>query len=171
MLNDFTRQIIEEFRANAGKVGGPFDGARLLLLTTTGARSGAPHTTILGYYPDTAERVLVAGSALGAPKHHDWYHNLLADPRVTVENGVFTYQAEAVVLRDAERDEVFARLLEADPGWGEYHDKIALLLDDLQQLISTPHPVSLLPEIDHLIDELTHHLDTEEAQLIPLLDS
>ena len=96
----------------------------MLLLTTTGARSGAPHTTILGYYPDTAERVLVVGSAGGGPKHPDWYHNLIANPRVTVEYGVFTYQAEAVVLRDAERDEILARLVEADPGWAEYQTKV-----------------------------------------------
>jgi deazaflavin-dependent oxidoreductase (nitroreductase family) len=123
VLNNFTQQIIEEFRANAGQVGGPFDGARLLLLTTTGARSGKPHTTVLGYYPDTADRVLVVGSAGGGPKHPDWYHNLLANPRATVETGVFTYEADALVLRDAERDDTFARLAEADPGWAEYQSK------------------------------------------------
>jgi deazaflavin-dependent oxidoreductase (nitroreductase family) len=123
MLNDFTQQIIKEFRANAGQVGGPFDGARLLLLTTTGARSGASHTTILGYYPDTAGRVLVVGSAGGGPKHPDWYYNLLANPGVTVETGLFTYEATALVLRDAERDEIFTRLAEADPGWAEYQAK------------------------------------------------
>jgi deazaflavin-dependent oxidoreductase (nitroreductase family) len=113
MLNDFTQQIIKEFRANAGQPGGPFDRARLLLLTTTGARSGASHTTILGYYPDTAGRVLVVGSAGGGPKHPDWYYNLLANPGVTVETGLFTYEATALVLRDAERDEIFTRLAEA----------------------------------------------------------
>ena len=123
MLNDFTQQIITEFRANAGQVGGPFDGARLLLLTTTGARSGRPHTTVLGYYPDTDDRIFVVGSAGGGPKHPDWYHNLLADPVVTVETGVFTYEARAEPLRGAERDETFARLAEADPGWAEYQSK------------------------------------------------
>jgi deazaflavin-dependent oxidoreductase (nitroreductase family) len=90
-----------------------------LLLTTTGARSGRSHTAILGYYPD-GDRMLVVGSAGGGPKHPDWYHNLVANPEVTIETGLFTYQATAVVLRDAERDEVFARLVEAEPGWGEY---------------------------------------------------
>lgn len=125
MLNDYTAQIITEFRANAGQVGGPFDGARLLLLTTTGARSGKPHTTILGYYPDTPERVLVVASAGGGPKNPAWYHNLLANPRVTVETGLFSYEADALVLRGAERDEIFERLVEADPGWGEYQSKTA----------------------------------------------
>jgi deazaflavin-dependent oxidoreductase (nitroreductase family) len=90
-----------------------------LLLTTTGARSGQPRTAILGYYPD-GNRVLVVGSAGGRPRHPAWYHNLLAKPDVTVDVGIFTYPATAVVLRGAERDEVFARLVEADPGWGEY---------------------------------------------------
>ncbi|MER7246209.1 nitroreductase/quinone reductase family protein [Kribbella sp. NPDC000426] len=119
ILNDFTAQLIDEFRANAGQVGGPFENSRLLLLTTTGARSGQPRTAIVGYYPDR-DRVLVVGSAGGSPNHPAWYHNLLADPEVTVDLGLFTYQATAVVLRGAERDEVFARLVEADPGWGDY---------------------------------------------------
>ncbi|MDF2710511.1 MAG: cation-binding protein [Nonomuraea muscovyensis] len=117
---DFNQQIIEEFRANGGRVGGPFEGARLILLTTTGARSGAPHTTPLGYLPDGGERIIVIGSAGGSPKHPDWYHNVLAHPRVTVENGVFTYEAEATVLDGAERDSIFARAVENDPGWAEY---------------------------------------------------
>ncbi|MEU4774346.1 nitroreductase/quinone reductase family protein [Micromonospora sp. NPDC023644] len=123
MPNDFNQQIIDEFRANSGRVGGPFEGARLILLTTTGARSGAPHTTPVGYLPDGEERILVIASAGGGPKHPDWYHNLLADPLVTVEDGVFTYQARAVVLAGAERDEIFARAVAADPGWAAYQAK------------------------------------------------
>ena len=75
MPNDFNQQIIDEFRANAGRVGGPFEGGRLLLLTTTGARTGARHTTPLGYLPD-GERMLIIASAGGAPAHPAWYHNL-----------------------------------------------------------------------------------------------
>lgn len=66
---DFNKQVIDEFRANNGQVGGHFEGARLLLLTTTGARSGKPHTTPLAYLPDGVERMLVIGSAGGAPNH------------------------------------------------------------------------------------------------------
>ncbi|MCM0675304.1 nitroreductase family deazaflavin-dependent oxidoreductase [Micromonospora phytophila] len=65
MPNDFNQQIVDEFRANAGRVGGPFEGARLILLTTTGARTGAPHTTPVGYLPDGGERILVIASAGG----------------------------------------------------------------------------------------------------------
>ena len=93
-----------------------------MLLTTTGARSGRPHTTILGYYPDGA-RTLVVGSAGGSPKHPDWYHNLLARPEATVETGLFTYPAKAVVLRGPERDDVFGRLVEANAGWGDYQTR------------------------------------------------
>ncbi|WP_221348296.1 nitroreductase/quinone reductase family protein [Streptomyces beigongshangae] len=120
MPNDFNQQVIEEFRANDGKVGGYFEGARLLLLTTTGARSGERHTTPVGYYPDGDGRVLVIASAGGAPKHPDWFHNLVAHPQVTVETGVFTYEAKAEVLKGAARDDAFARAVEADSGWSEY---------------------------------------------------
>jgi deazaflavin-dependent oxidoreductase (nitroreductase family) len=119
MPNDFNQQVVDEFRANHGQVGGYFEGARLLLLTTTGARSGARHTVPLGHLAD-GERVLVIGSAGGGPKHPDWYHNVLADPRVHVEDGVFSYDATAVVLEGAERDAAFARAAEADPGWADY---------------------------------------------------
>ncbi|MBC6470440.1 nitroreductase/quinone reductase family protein [Actinomadura alba] len=125
---DFNQQIIDEFRANAGRVGGPFEGARLLLLTTTGARSGAPHTTPLGYLPDGGERILIIASAGGAPNHPDWFHNLVADAHVTVEDGVFTYDAHAVVLEGDERDSVFARAAEADPGWAAYQAKTTRVL-------------------------------------------
>jgi deazaflavin-dependent oxidoreductase (nitroreductase family) len=120
---DLQQQVITEFRANAGRVGGPFEGARLLLLTTTGARSGAPHTVPLGYLPDGGEQVLVIGSAGGAPRHPAWLHNLVANPRVTVEDGVFVADALAVVLDGAERDRAFARAVEADPGWAEYEQR------------------------------------------------
>lgn len=120
---DFNQQVIDEFRAHHGRVGGPFEGGRLLLLTTTGARTGTPHTTPVAYFPDGGEHVLVIASAAGSPKHPDWYHNLLAHPRVTVESGVFTYEAEAVVLAGEEREQAWARAVEADPGWAEYQRK------------------------------------------------
>ncbi|MEU8750077.1 nitroreductase/quinone reductase family protein [Streptomyces chartreusis] len=123
MPNDFNQQVIEEFRANKGRVGGYFEGARLLLLTTTGARTGRPHTTPVGYLPDSDDRVLVIASAAGAPRHPAWFHNLVANPRVTVESGAFTYEARAVVLEGEERDRIFARAVEADPGWAAYQEK------------------------------------------------
>ncbi|WP_214412725.1 nitroreductase/quinone reductase family protein [Sphaerisporangium fuscum] len=138
---DFNKHVIEEFRANQGRVGGPFEGGRLLLLTTVGARSGAPHTTPLGYLPD-GDRVLVIASAGGAPRHPAWYHNLVANPRVTVESGVFTYEADAVVLSGAERDQAFARAAEADPGWAAYQAKTSRILPvvALQPVPGPPKP-------------------------------
>lgn len=123
MPTDFNQQVIEEFRANGGRVGGPFEGARLLLLTTVGARSGAEHTVPLGCLPDGEERTLVIASAGGAPRHPAWYHNLRANPLVTVEDGAFVQRARAAVLDGAERDAAFARAAEADPGWSAYQAK------------------------------------------------
>ncbi|MEU4426525.1 nitroreductase/quinone reductase family protein [Actinoplanes sp. NPDC024001] len=120
MPNDFNTPVIEQFRANHGVVGGMFEGARLLLLTTTGARTGQPHTVPLGYLPDGGERTLVIASAGGSPRHPAWYHNLLANPVATVEDGTFTYEATADVLTGADRDAAFARAVEQDPGWAEY---------------------------------------------------
>jgi deazaflavin-dependent oxidoreductase (nitroreductase family) len=128
MAVDFQQQVIAEFRANSGRVGGPFEGARLLLLTTTGARSGTPHTVPLGYLPDGAHQFLVIGSAGGSPRHPAWFHNLVAEPRVTVEDGVFVADAVAVVLEGAERDRAFARAVETDPGWAEYESQSGRVL-------------------------------------------
>nr|WP_236714661.1 nitroreductase/quinone reductase family protein [Nonomuraea pusilla] len=128
MPHDFQQQIIDEFRAGKGRVGGPFEGARLLLLTTTGARTGRPHTTPLGYLPDGGGRMLVIASAGGSPKHPAWYHNLVANPRVTVETGAFTLEADATVLQGEERDAIFARAVESDPGWAEYEAKSGRVL-------------------------------------------
>ncbi|MFF4506516.1 nitroreductase/quinone reductase family protein [Streptomyces sp. NPDC001401] len=123
MPNDFNQPVIDEFRANRGRLTGYFEDARLLLLTTTGARTGTPHTTPVGYLPDDDGRVLVIASAAGSPKHPDWYRNLLADPQVTVESGAFTYEARAVVLAGEERDRAWARAVEADAGWAAYQEK------------------------------------------------
>jgi deazaflavin-dependent oxidoreductase (nitroreductase family) len=128
MPNDFNQHVIDEFRANQGRVGGPFEGGRLILLTTKGARTGAPHTNPVGYLPDGGDRILIIASAGGAAKHPDWFHNLIADPRVTVEDGTFTYEAEATVLDGDERDRVFARAAEADPGWAAYQAKTARVI-------------------------------------------
>ncbi|MFE9747420.1 nitroreductase/quinone reductase family protein [Saccharothrix saharensis] len=119
---DFNQQVITEFRANAGRVGGPFEGGRLILLTTTGARTGTRHTNPVGYLPD-GDRIVVIASAGGSPRHPDWFHNLVADPVVQVEDGVFTYEAKATVLEGDERDRLWARAVESDPGWAEYQAK------------------------------------------------
>jgi deazaflavin-dependent oxidoreductase (nitroreductase family) len=105
---DYNHQVIEEFRANGGKVGGMWEDTPLLLLTTTGAKSGERRTTPMGYMPD-GDRLIVFASAGGAPTHPGWYHNLLAHPEVTVEVGTETFDAIAAVTKDAERDRLWAK--------------------------------------------------------------
>src|SRR5215472_14793410 len=106
-MNDYNRPTTEEFRANAGKVGGPFEGMPLLLLTTTGAKSGKQRINPLAYTTD-GERLVIVASKNGAPTHPDWYHNIFAHPDVTVEVGTHTFAARATVVDGAERDEHFA---------------------------------------------------------------
>lgn len=107
----YNRSLIEEFRAN----GGPGEGRPLLLLTTTGARTGRRRTTPMMYVPD-GDRLLVIASNAGAPRHPDWYHNLVAHPDVTIELGAEEYDAVAVVAAEgAERDRLFAGITERYP--------------------------------------------------------
>ena len=121
-LHERNRKNIEEFRANGGKIGGGFTGAPLLLLTTTGARSGKPYTTPVMYLPD-GDRLAVFASKGGAPTHPDWYHNLVAHPTVTLEVGTDTFEAHASVATGEERDKLFARQAELYPQFAEYQKK------------------------------------------------
>ncbi|MFF9852347.1 nitroreductase/quinone reductase family protein [Streptomyces litmocidini] len=123
-MSDFNEQVIEEFRANGGRVDGMFEGASLLLLTTTGARSGRPHTNPAVYVRDGA-RLLVFASNAGGPKHPAWFHNLRADAHVTVELGtpgrtVELFAAMAVVTEGEERDRLYAEQSARDPAFAAY---------------------------------------------------
>jgi deazaflavin-dependent oxidoreductase (nitroreductase family) len=118
-MNDWNRQTIEAFRANGGKVGGMWEGRPLLLLTTTGAKSGQRRTTPTMYLRD-GDRLLIFASKSGAPTHPAWYHNLVAHPQVTVEVGSETYEATATILTGEERDRLYARQAELYPQFGEY---------------------------------------------------
>ena len=121
-MNEFNRAVIEEFRANDGKVGGQFEGAPVLLLTTTGAKSGERRTTPVVYLAD-GERMIVFASKAGAPTNPAWYHNLLANPAVTVEVGSETLDADAVVTTGEERDRLFDRQAAIYPQFSEYAQK------------------------------------------------
>ena len=125
--NDWNRKIIEEFRANGGTVGGPFEGAPLLLLTTMGAKSGQRRTTPLVYMPD-GERMIIFASKAGAPTNPDWYHNLIAHPQVTVEVGTETFDVTAVVATGEERDRLYALQAKRNPGFAEYQEKTTRLI-------------------------------------------
>jgi deazaflavin-dependent oxidoreductase (nitroreductase family) len=120
--NDYNRQVVEEFRANGGKVGGMWEGTPLLLLTTTGARSGERRITPMGYLPD-GDRLLVWASNGGAPTHPDWYHNLVAHPQVTVEVGTQTFDAIAVVTEERERERLWTKAVQCYPILAEHQAK------------------------------------------------
>ncbi|HEY8282783.1 MAG TPA: nitroreductase family deazaflavin-dependent oxidoreductase [Chloroflexota bacterium] len=120
--NDFNAAIITEFRANEGKVGGPFAGAPLLLLTTTGAKSGRHTTTPLMYAKD-GDRLIVFASKAGAPENPAWYHNLLAHPVVKLEVGTETFAAKATPITGEERDQIFGDWAARNPGFAEYQAK------------------------------------------------
>jgi deazaflavin-dependent oxidoreductase (nitroreductase family) len=117
--NGFNNRLIEEFRANGGRVGGMFAGAPLLLLTTTGAKSGQPRVAPLVYTTD-GDRLVVIASKGGAPTNPDWYHNLIANPEVTVELGNESFPARASVMEGAERDRLFENQAKQMPNFAEY---------------------------------------------------
>ncbi len=118
-MSDFNRAIIEEFRSHGGKVGGPFEGKPVLLLTTIGARSGERRTTPVLYLRD-GERMVIFASKAGAPENPAWYHNLLANPSVTVEVGNETVEASAVVTAGEERERLFRRQADLNPQFDDY---------------------------------------------------
>ena len=125
---NWNQKIIDEFRANEGKVGGQFEGAPLLLLTTTGSKSGRRHTTPVMYLPGNDGIVYVFASKAGAPTHPDWYRNLVANPNVTIEIGTDKYDGVATALEEDERAEKFAAQAKKYPGFGEYQEKTTRLI-------------------------------------------
>ncbi|MEV6910931.1 nitroreductase family deazaflavin-dependent oxidoreductase [Amycolatopsis sp. NPDC051071] len=121
---DWNKNVIKEFRENEGKVDGPFEGASLVLLTTVGAKSGEPRTSPLVFVEDDGKYVIAASYA-GSDKNPAWFHNISANPKVTLEIGTEKFEATAtVVLEDrAERDRLYAKMVSAMPGFAEYEAK------------------------------------------------
>lgn len=119
---DWNRKVIEEFRANEGKVGGQFLGAPVLLLHTNGAKTGKERVNPMMYL-DLDGRRFVFASKAGADTNPDWYHNLIAHPDVTVEVGPDTYAAKAVAITGADRDRIYGEQAERYPGFAEYQEK------------------------------------------------
>ncbi|MBW3590325.1 MAG: nitroreductase family deazaflavin-dependent oxidoreductase [Actinobacteria bacterium] len=116
---DWNRAIIEEFRIHGGMVGGMFEDTPLVLLTTTGAKSGKTRTTPLVYLPD-GDRIIVFASKGGSPTHPSWYHNLQANPQATVEVGTDQFDVTAVELQGEERDGLYSKHAEQHPQFAEY---------------------------------------------------
>jgi len=117
--NDFNKTIIEDFRANGGKVSGQFAGGTLLLLNTIGAKSKQPRTNPLAYTKD-GDKYLIIASKAGAPTNPDWYYNIVANPEVTVEVGSERFQARATIPEGEERDRLYNQMATQMPGFAEY---------------------------------------------------
>jgi len=121
-MKEFNRKIVEEFKANNGKVGGQFAGAPLLLLTTKGARSGRAYTTPLVYSRD-GDRIVLIASYAGGPRNPDWYHNLVANPTPTIDLGSERFEAKATVTSGAERERLFDQQAAMMPVFNDYRKK------------------------------------------------
>ncbi len=121
-LAAFNEKLIAEFRANGGKVTGMFADAPLVLLTTTGAKSGKERTTPVVYFEDGGKLVIVASLA-GAPKHPAWFLNVQANPEVAIERATEKFRAVANIAGQAERDRLYARASELMPAFVEYQRK------------------------------------------------
>jgi deazaflavin-dependent oxidoreductase (nitroreductase family) len=119
---DWNKAIIEEFRANGGKVGGMFAGGTLLLLHTSGAKSGQPHINPVAYVKD-GDRFVIIASKGGAPTNPDWYYNLVAHPDATVEVGTEQFQVHATVVAEPERTRLYQQMVAMMPGFAEYEQK------------------------------------------------
>jgi deazaflavin-dependent oxidoreductase (nitroreductase family) len=118
-MDDFNKAIIDEFRANGGKVGGNFEGAPMLLLHTTGAKSGQERVNPM-MYRKAGKDFAVFASKAGAPTNPDWYHNLVAHPAVTAEIGTETVPVVARVAQGDERTEIWEAQKKEYPGFAEY---------------------------------------------------
>lgn len=126
-MNDFNDRVIAEFRANHGRVGGPFEGAPMLLLHTTGARSGAERVSPMMYRGD-GERMLVFASYAGADEHPAWFHNLVAQPLVSAEVGDETLELLATPLEGAERDRLYAAQAAEYSGFARYQEQTSRVI-------------------------------------------
>jgi len=121
-IKAFNQTVADEFRANDGKVGGQFEGANLLLLTTTGAKSGQPRVSPLAHFQIDGKLIII-GSFAGADVNPGWVHNLRANPSAQVEIGNDASDVTARELPSAERDQLFAQITAAAPGFAEYQAK------------------------------------------------
>ncbi len=118
-VKDWNKKVIEEFRANEGRVGGNFEGKSLLLLHTKGAKSQQERINPVACIKD-GDRFVVFASKAGAPTHPDWYYNVTANPLVSVEVGTEKFQARASVAEEPERTRLYNQMVEVMPGFDDY---------------------------------------------------
>ena len=127
VMKAFNKNLVEEFRANGGTVGGQFAGADLLLLTTTGAKSGQPRIAPLAYFTIDG-KIIIIGSKAGADTNPDWVHNLRANTRARIEVGADAYDVTSRELSRDERDAIFDKVVAAAPPFGEYQSKTSRII-------------------------------------------
>ncbi len=118
-MNDRNKKIIDEFRANGGKVGGPFEGRTLLLLHTKGVKSKQERINPVAYVKDGDQYVVIASKG-GAPTHPDWYYNIVADPDLTVEVGTEKFKVHATVSEEPERTRLYNKMVEMMSSFDDY---------------------------------------------------
>jgi deazaflavin-dependent oxidoreductase (nitroreductase family) len=123
VANNWNDKIIEEFRTNEGKVGGPFEGAPMVLMHHSGRKTGIEHVNPVMYQAGEGERIYVFASKGGAPTNPDWYYNMTSAGRATVEVGTETYPVTVTEVTGEERDRIFAEQVRRYPGFGGYEQK------------------------------------------------
>ncbi|MAU09060.1 MAG: nitroreductase family deazaflavin-dependent oxidoreductase [Anaerolineaceae bacterium] len=126
-MNDFNARIIKEFRANEGVVGGPFEGATLLLLHTTGAKSGKERVNPLMYFKEGDRYVIIASKA-GADSHPDWYYNVKANPDVSIEVGTEQLDAQASIAPEPDRTQLYEKMESISSAFTEYKNKASRVI-------------------------------------------
>jgi deazaflavin-dependent oxidoreductase (nitroreductase family) len=126
-MSEINRNVVAEFRENAGKVGGMFEGAPLILVHHVGAKSGTERVAPLVYLSD-GDRLFIFASKAGSDQHPAWYHNLLANPKTKVELGTETFNVVAKVLTGAERDAIYAKVSAAQPRFADYQSKTSRII-------------------------------------------
>jgi deazaflavin-dependent oxidoreductase (nitroreductase family) len=124
-MSDWNQRIIDEFRANEGRVGGSFEGAPMVLIHHVGRKSGKEYVTPLVYLPDEGDdgSIYIFASKAGAPVHPEWYRNLVAAGQATIDVGASTYQVTITELNGGERDRIYAEQVKRMPGFGDYATK------------------------------------------------
>jgi deazaflavin-dependent oxidoreductase (nitroreductase family) len=126
-MKAFNKNVVDEFRANGGVVGGPFEGATLLLLTSYGAKSGQPRLAPLAYLTIDGQKIII-GSKAGADTNPDWVHNLRANAKAHIEVGTEAYDVTARELPPEEHDETWPKVVALAPGFGDYQSKTSRVI-------------------------------------------
>jgi deazaflavin-dependent oxidoreductase (nitroreductase family) len=127
-VNDWNQQVIDEFRANAGRVGGMFEGASMILIHHVGAKTGTERVAPLVYFPEPDGSMIIIASKGGAPENPAWYHNLKAHPKIDVEVGAEQFPVVAEEVTGEERAWIWERVVAQAPGFGEYQQKTSRII-------------------------------------------